>query len=400
MYPNVDHDLPIVVSLSFAHPFVYSTDREVLSIAERDLVAALSDVDEPPDELAVVSTCLRHELIATGTDELGLRRLVETMSGVVDLPAGEFRYGCDAVRHLFRVTAGLCSPVVGEAEVLGQVRRSHSAAQKAETIGPVLDRIFREAIRTARSARRCIPDPDTGSIAAICVDHLLERPSGTLVLVGAGETANAVFDGLNGSDWEITRIARRPDRVGGDALGLDSLEPVLSRTDVLVTAVTSTTPIVDATMLKRVSVVRDELLSIIDLGMPANVARPDGGTSTISYDGIDDLADDDSHRRSTSEAEALIDVKAAEAHARVVNTSLSGLIRALRHKAEDAQREEVDRAIGRLSAPTEADRAVLTQMARTLANRLLHDPLLYLSSHPEAVATSRTARTLLGINDD
>lgn len=391
---------PVLVSASFAHPDVDAGARAVLSIPEDKLAAALGDLHARPAELVVISTCLRHELYAVGIDHERLRGIVADMAGgVVDLdilPDPVELYGRESVIHLFRVAAGLQSPVVGEHEVLGQVRRAHTAAQRAGTLGPVLDQVFREAIRTGREVRDMLPAPDHGSLAAIAADHVLDAEPGRLVLVGAGQMANAVADHLDGSGWEIVRVTRRPDRVNGPALGLDALADVLVDADVCVTAVTSAHGILSRGDLAAIASRRQgRVLRVVDVGMPANV---DGtGVAGIDYEGIDRLAADHRHRIAVDEATSVVEIRSAETHARVINSALTPLIRRLRDKADSAVEEELARAFKRLDHLDDDARDAVAQMARTLANRLMHDPLLYLSSHPQAIATSDTARTILGI---
>lgn len=390
---------PVLVSASFAHPDVDAGARAVLSIPEDKLAAALGDLHARPAELVVISTCLRHELYAVGIDHERLRAIAGEMAGgVADLdllPDPVELYGRESVIHLFRVAAGLQSPVVGEHEVLGQVRRAHTAAQRAGTLGPVLDQIFREAIRTGREVRDMLPAPDHGSVAAIAADHVLDTEPGRLVLVGAGQMANAVADHLDGSSWEVVRVTRRPDRVNGAALGLDALADELVGADVCVTAVTSPREILSRGDLAAVVARRGgRTLRVVDVGMPANV---DGaGVDGIDYEGIDRLAADHRHRIAVDEAASVVEIRSAETHARVVNSALTPLIRRLREKADHAVEEELARAFRRLDLDAD-ERAAVEQMARTLANRLMHDPLLYLSSHPQAIATSDTARNILGI---
>ncbi|MCC7078381.1 MAG: hypothetical protein IT198_14755 [Acidimicrobiia bacterium] len=393
---------PVLVSLAYAHPAVPADARAPLAISESELAAAygqLAACDNlvVPDELVIVSTCLRHEVIAVGVRRDTLEQAVKIASGVVDLPdGGEFRYGRAVVDHIFNVAAGLHSPVVGEAEVLGQVRRAHTAARKAGRLGPMLDHLLREAIRTGREARELIPDADTGSIAALAADQLLDRRPGRLAIVGAGRMANAVCARVEEvPGWDMVRITRRPERVPEGALGFDALEDELVKADVAVTAVTSHEPLLTHDLLGRVRERRDSKLLLVDVGMPANVEHTD--LAGFEYLGLDDLAEDHRHSRSVDEARALIDVRAYEVHARILNSALTPMILELRRKAERAAGEELERALGRLGDVDARQHAILEQMARTLTNRLLHDPLEYLSSHPEAVSQSKTARDILGI---
>jgi len=393
-----DRNAPVVVSASFAHPRVPAADRAPLSIHEDDLVEALSSVENPPAELVVISTCLRHEVYAVGLDEAAMLDLVFSMSRADSVPDGELRYGREAVTHLFHVAAGLHSPVVGEPEVLGQVRRAHKAAKKAGTIGPALDQVCREAIRAGREARDLLPEPDHGSLAKIAAEHLTDREPGRLVLVGAGQMAHAVFDHLDGTGWEVVRITRRPDRLGPGALGLDHLLDELIHADACVTAVRSPKPLLSAVELADLTAVRDRPLLLVDVGMPANVEECD--VDGIVYEGVDRLASDHRHSVAIEEVTAVVDVRAVETHARVVNSSLTPLIVSLRQKAASAVEEELAKVYGKLEHLDDDDLAVVERLARTLANRLLHDPLLYLSTHPQATATSDTARHILGIPDE
>lgn len=385
----------MLTSLSFAHPHVGAAERDALAIPPSELVGKLRRLRRRPPELVVISTCLRHELVAVGAGFAELQAVAAELSGLETLPAGEYRHGREAATHLFRVAAGLRSPVVGELEVLGQVRRAHRAAHEAGTIGPMLDQLLREGVRTARESHEVLPEVDHGSIAAIAADHLLDREPGRLLLIGAGAMSNAVFDHLGDSPWQVVRITRRPERVGPGTLGFDALEDELAAADVAVCAVTSPKPLIGAGLLQAVSGRRSTPLTLVDLGMPANVERAE--VANVELVGIDDLARDDRHRLNTDEAEALIEIRALEVHARIVNSTLTPLIQALREKAETATREELERAYGRLRDLSDEQRGVIEQMARTLTNRLLHDPLTYLSKHPEAVATSHTAREILGI---
>ncbi len=396
-----DSIAPIVSCLSFAHPHVPAKDRDRLAIAESDLTSALADIVDPPQELVVISTCLRHELVAVGDVRgdrgvPGLQRLAIQMSHQSVLPkAAQFHYGLDVFHHVFRVTAGLCSPVIGEAEILGQIRRAHTAARTAGTLGPVLDQLFREAINTARAAHELLPEPDKGSIASLAADYIHGLDPGRVTIIGGGQMANSVNDRLESTDWQIVRVARRPELVPG-ASGFDQLEDALTDSTVLVTAVSSPEPILNHENFAHLTSDAIDRLTIIDLGMPANVSR-DLPTS-IKILNIDDLAHDGSYTISTEAAENLIEMRAIEAHARAMNSALTPLIRALRDKAEQAAQEELDQAFARLKNLDDNDRAVVTQLARTLTNRLLHDPLLYLSSHPEAIASSQTAQAILGID--
>ncbi len=387
---------PIVASLSFAHPHVSADDRARLAIPEDRLAEALATVQGLVPELAVISTCLRHEVIGVGVDADDLADVTRKLADCDFLPDhAEGRYGRAAVEHVFRVAAGFCSPVVGEPEVLGQVRRAHRAAREAGTLGSTLDQVFRDAIRAGREVRALLPEPDHGSLAAVAVDRLLGATPGRVAVVGAGKMANAVVERLDPTPWEVLRLTRRPERVPG-AVGLDRLARVLAEVDAAVTAVTSAQPLLEPEDVAAVAARRaGGPLLLLDVGMPANVHYEP--TPGVEYVGVDALAATDRHRSVTVEAASLVELRAVETHTRVTNSALAPLIRALRRKAERAAAEEIERALGRLGDTDPDTRATIEQLAHTLANRLLHDPLLYLSSHPQALMTRETARSILGL---
>lgn len=396
---SMSHEIcsPVLVSLSYAHPQVDADDRAPLAIPETELTSRLGWLKEPPEEVALLSTCLRHEVLAIGADQAALEEFVRITSATNKLPhGGVFRSGRAVIDHMFRVTAGLHSPVIGEPEILGQVRRAHRYANKAGTVGPILDKLFREAIRTSREARELFPEVDTGSIAGIAAEWLLDKEPGRLLLIGAGTMANAVFDRVQAIiEWDVIRITRRPERVAGGALSFDALQSELTKADVALTAVTSSKPLLSADLLAAVRAQRQSPLTIIDIGMPANVDHND--LTGYEYVGLDDLACDQRHKRATEEAEALIDIRAYEVYARILNSALTPMIQTLRQKAERVANEELVRALARLGSPNDQQRTVIEQMVHTLTNRLLHDPLEYLSTHPDAVSQSQTASDILGI---
>jgi len=204
-------------------------------------------------ELVVISTCHRTEIYATGDglDADVVHAVAAVMPGLLPTDHHDMRFlqGAEAIEHLFRVASGLDSLVIGESQVLGQVRRAFVMAQKAGTAGPVLSNIFGRAIRVGRNVRAETPLGRLGeSIGSIAAEYLAERFGGLkgrrAVVIGAGEAAWDAAKSLWKAQAEVSVVDRTPAaaerlavQVDGQAFGMEDLAEVLSRAEFAVVAV-------------------------------------------------------------------------------------------------------------------------------------------------------------------
>jgi len=352
-------------------------------------------------EHATLQTCYRVELYARLTSGVEDARdeLVDALSsahGVSRELLLDHLYvhaGEDVARHLCRVAAGLDSLVLGETEILGQVRDAFDSAREAGTAGPGIELIFRTAITAGRRARAETAigaNPATASSMALALAEgaLGDLRDRNLLVVGAGRIGLQTLKAAGGRG--ITRIAianRTPERAaevaerfGASAHGLDALAAKLAAADVVVTATASEVPVISAELVAAATADRSERpLVVVDLAVPADVEREAGDVPGVRHFDVDDLRAglDDAMTSRIAEVpkvEALVEAEIDDFGRRYRELEVEPLLSELRRQAESIRAREVERALGDLEGvdPDVAER--IEHLSRTLVKRLLHDP--------------------------
>ncbi len=400
---------------------------ERMTVAPDDLPKALHDlaVAEHLSESVLLSTCNRIEVYAYAERFHGgyadIRELIARHSGLPPETVGDELYAhhdADAVRHLFAVAAGLDSVVVGEHEVLGQVRDAWQSARSEGTVGAVLEPLFRRAVETGKRART-----ETGiargiaslSHAAVALaDERLGGLTGRRVLVlGAGEVASGTLKSLaDAHPGDIAVASRSPERAvaaaqlcGGRAVALADLDTALAGADVAITTTGATEIVlehsdIDAVMARRAGA---ELL-IVDVAVPRDVdpaARELPGVTLLDMDDLGDFVERERSGRTQEidSVQAIIDEEVefylAEASAREV----APLIAALRGRAELLSASELDRHASRLADLSPAQRAAVESLLRGVVNKLLHEPTIRLKDAAGHARGDRLAEALRDLFD-
>lgn len=316
----------------------------------------------------VLSTCLRVEVVAPSDES--------TLAGMVAaLPGARLRSGPVAAEHLFRVAAGLESPVLGEPEVLTQFRQAVAALKLGGPVeGPFL-RLLESAIATGRSSRELIGTAPHDTMAAIAAQ--IVGGAGEVAVIGSGTMAQAVLAALGAlpAPPAVTIVARSPDRLGprGEAhLPLEQLDDLLSTVPAAVSATAASTRLLDGDRLQAVLSRRTRPLTLVDMAMPPDFDPP--AAAGVAYVGIDDIARLAARRGEAEEVTAHVAAAAADAHHHYTNQSISGpVIRSIIESAEAAVAETVARFTGRLTDPADAE--VLAQAVHTVARKLVDRPV-------------------------
>lgn len=354
-------------------------------------------------EHVVLSTCYRVELyalLAEGVDD-ARNALIDALAdahGIETPVLVDHLYlhsGYDVARHLARVAAGLDSLVLGEAEILGQVRDAFDSARPAS--GPALTLLFRSAItagRRARSETSIGTNPGTASSMAI---SLVQGALGDLtgrraLVVGAGQIGGQTLKAL--ADRGITKLAvanRTPERaaqvaapLGASQYGLDDLVTALSWADFAVTATGSETPVVDVELVRAAVEERPQrTLVIVDLAVPADVARDVADVDGVSLFDVDDLRAglDDAFAgrvREVPRVEAIVEEEVAAFERHYRELEVEPLVAELRLRAEAIREREVERALGRLGEVDAETAQQLERLSRSLVTKLLHEPTVRL----------------------
>jgi glutamyl-tRNA reductase len=325
---------------------------------------------------------------------------------------------CDAARQLFRVTAGLESMIVGEAEIQGQVKRAYEIALAAGTTGPLTNRLFTAALQTGKRVRS---ETSIGlgraSMSSVAVelahDVMGEQADPRVVIVGAGETseltARAFADHGVCTIFVANRHADRArslaDRFGGEVVALDDLPAQLERADVVVASTASPHPIVGQEELEFVMRARGgRPLLLIDLAVPRDIDPACGDLDGVTLFDMDDLQARVAHTISVREAEALraqsiVEDEIKRFAAWLGTLAVQPTIRALREYGDAIVEQVLAENKTRWELASERDVARAEAIARSVMNRLLHEPTLRLRTMTEGRSHGRLQimRELFGL---
>lgn len=375
--------------------------RERVAFGGDTLGAALTQLRGLPGvrEVALLSTCNRTEVYAVADDDTALAHWLSTHPGDDAAVAGGslqaylYRHrDADAVRHLFRVATGLDSLVLGEPQILGQVKQAWASARAAGVLGGELDRVFQHAFVTAKRARsetRIGNSPvSVASLAVRLAQESFARPADSAVLlVGAGETIELAARHLAQAQVKRLLIANRTyahaqelaARHGGIALPLDELDRHLFLADVVFSATASREPVIGREQVAAALAARKHRpMLLMDLAVPRDIAPEVAQLRDVFLYTVDDLErtlDDNrrGRREAAGDAEAIIDLQVDRFRESNAARGRLAPVKRLRAHGEAVRGEALARARQQLAAGQSPD-AVLELLAHTLTNRLLHVP--------------------------
>ncbi len=417
-----------VLLVGLSHRTAPVSVRERHAVAAASSQAANAKLLQKPGlrEAAILSTCNRTELLAVADDDGAAQsELVAFLRDEIGdgtlLPSQTYALrDAEAVAHLFRVASSLDAMVVGEAQILGQLKAAWRDASEARTLGPILHRLLQRAFRAAKRVRA-----ETGlggasvSLARVGVAlarEIFESFDGKAVLlVGAGEMAESALRGLRDAGASRITVVNRSlegaqrlaERAGGRALGLDALDAELARADVALVSLSVERPLLVPATLAPVMVRRQgRPLLLIDLGLPRNVDPAVNRLRDVylyDLDGLDAIAERGRAARAAEipRAEAIVADECARFERWRAGLEAVPTIRALVARGEAVAKAEVERALER--APAGVDRAVLERLAAGVVAHLLHTPLERLRAEAEEGSGPYIAdalRELLGLDTE
>jgi glutamyl-tRNA reductase len=379
-------------------------------------------------EHAALQTCYRVELYAllsAGVDE-ARDELVDALSsfhGVAREQLLDHLYvhsGEDVARHLARVAAGLDSLVLGEAEILGQVRSALESAEAAGTAGAGIELLFRTSVAAGRRARAetalgANPATASSMALALAAGTLGDLRDKRLLVVGAGRIGLQTLKAAEGRGIGNLAVANRTRaradevaaRFGASAHGLDELGELLAEADVVVTATSSETPVLDEALVRRAVAGRAERpLVLVDLAVPSDVDRRAADASGVRLYDVDDLRaglDDAmaSRLREVPKVEAIVEEEVERFARRYRELEVEPLLSELRQRAEAIRARELEHALADLGDvdPPVAER--MERLSRALVTRLLHDPTVRareLAGAGDADEIAGAVRELFGLS--
>jgi len=419
----------VVVGLSHKSAPVDVREKFATSADVLPQVLARLSARQELSEVMFLSTCNRVEVMACtnkNTSEAeathAIREAIREHAGLEN--ASELdsyvyaRSGTEAVRHVFRVSASLDSMVLGEPQILGQVKDAYDAAMAAGTLKSYLGRCVHRAFTVAKRVRtETALGAGTVSISSVAVD-LARQIFGDLsdhavLLVGAGEMAEAAAKSLGKGARSIRVCNRSFDRAaalagqfGGSAAPLESLADELTIADVVVTSTGSPTYVVTRDMVKRAMKARKgRTLFFIDIAVPRNVEPSVHEIDNVYVYNVDDLEHQvaeglKARHAEVAGAERIVEAEVAEFEAWSRGLDVQPMVVALRAKTHAVLFAELEKTLGgRLKHLGEPDRASLRQMMESAVNKLLHAPTTRLKASASDGSAADYAEALLHLFD-
>lgn len=391
--------------------------RERLAFTAAELRAAVAELAgmRGVHEAAIVSTCNRTELYCAARDESTLLQWLAQSRQLKVEEISPYLYhlpGREAAAHAFRVASGLDSMVLGETQILGQLKDAVDEAQQIGALGPTLNGLFQKAFSVAKEVRtQTAIGANSVSMAAAAV-RLAERlfpdiAELSVLFIGAGEMIELCATHfaaqkparLSVANRTLERGAALASLFGGDAFALAELPERLPGYDIVVTSTASQLPIIGLGAVERaVKARKHRPIFMVDLAVPRDVEPEVGRLPDVYLYTVDDLAEvvrqgRAEREQAVAEAESIVHARADEFMQWLDNRALVPTIRALRDQAERLRRHELERA-GKLLAKGEDPAAVLESLSLSLTNKLLHPPLAALnqaeaSQHGELIDAVR-----------
>ena len=362
------------------------------------------------EETLVLSTCNRSEVYGVPPESMhecapGLSSFLSEFHAVRPELLGVslyHHYDREAVRHLFRVAAGLDSMMLGEAEILGQVREAYRFAHEHGATGPVLNRLFQGALEVGKRVRT---ETELGtrpmSVASAGV-KLAERIFGKLsersaLVLGAGTISEQVVSQLRDRGikhlYVMNRSRDRADELvkqyGGEVVGWGEWETSLQSPDVIVSSVATEEPVLRREMVERAMAARgNRALFLMDLGMPRNIDGSVSNLYNIYVYTMDDLSEIVQQNRSARQneiprAESIVEEHVGKYLSWQASVELVGLVNALRTKMREERASFIRARVESIAHLTEADRAFVEKLMDEMLERLILEPAQRLRGEKE-----------------
>ena len=390
-----------LLSLGINHQTAPLEIREKVAFAPEQMVNALHELQDIPavNESVIVSTCNRTEIYCDATPEVGsiITNWLSEYHGIHDerlLPHVYQHADLEVARHLFRVASGLDSMILGEPQILGQLKESYDQARGGNSVSSILDRLFQHSFSVAKRVRT---DTEIGAnpvSVAFAAVSLAKQISGDLeeqhaLLIGAGETIELVSRHLKRQRIGSMTIANRSlerarnlaAEVDGEGVQINTVPEELVRADIVITSTASQLPILgkgatESALKQR----KHRPIFMVDLAVPRDIEPEVGKLQDIYLYTVDDLKNviDENLRGRELAAEAaqeIINLEVVAFRQWLKTHQSADHIRQLRDNAELIKQRMVEKALARLQQ-SEDSAEVIERLANELTNKLLHNPTL------------------------
>jgi glutamyl-tRNA reductase len=417
-----------VVVIGLSHRSAPLDVLERVAVREAELPKKLHELRLRPNlsEAVVLSTCHRVEIYAVaerfhpGFAEL--RDVLIDQAGAARDRVGDavyFHHDLAAAAHLFEVSAGLDSAVIGETEILGQVADAWERARVEGAAGPMLNLLFRHAVEAGKRARaltgisRGITSVSQAAVA-MAAGRLGGLAGRRAVLVGAGTIGELLARVLAGAGVAelvvVNRTTATAQRlaadVGGRAAPMSALAAELERADLCVTCTGAPIALIDEDDLAELARRRaGRPLLVVDVAVPRNVLVPPGGVDGITVLDIDAVnrfvgANLDDRHREAERARVLLEERLMQYASEATAREVAPLVLTMHQRAEAVRRAEIERLAGRLSGLDDRQRDAVEALSRAIVAKLLHEPTVQLkdaAGTPRGERLAEALRELFGL---
>jgi len=409
-----------ILALGVSHRRATVELLERLAFGDDDLVKAYRRAldDDAIGEAVILSTCNRVEVYASvpayHAGFLALKRLLCESRGVSPDQLAEplySHYEDGAAEHLFSVAAGLDSMVLGEPQILSQVREAHRRARAEEAAGAALTALFHSAARAGRRVRAetgvgAAPDAFVEAGTRLAEETVGELAGKRAVVIGAGQMSALAVKHLRSREVGSVRVLNRSperaralaERTEAEHGDLSGLAEALARTDLVISATGAWGVVVHETTVRNAMRGRDRPLFILDLAVPRDVEPSVGSIGGVRLVDIEGLRDVLARAEETSEevarARRIVDEEVRRFAIRRRSEHLAPLIRALRERGDAVLAAELSRFRSELGALTPDEREAVEALARGIVSKLLHDPIVRLKERSGPGVGDAYARAL------
>jgi glutamyl-tRNA reductase len=403
--------------------------REQLFVSASENRGLVERLAAPDAEAVVLSTCNRTEayLVHAEQENAEQRAFAEltALAGMAESEIAPALYTLAdeaAALHLFRVAAGLDSLIPGEAQILGQVRGAYELAQEAGTAGPVLHRLYRQALRVGRRVRSETAIAENPASISSAAAELAERVFGSLegkriLVLGAGKmsdlaTVNLISRGVESvfvANRSVERAERLARRFGGRAAGLDAVEEELERADVVVASTSARGYVLSAEQVARaMRRRRGRPIFFVDIAVPRDVdpaVNEIEGCYLYDVDDLERVVEESvaGRREEAVRAESIVSEEAERFRDWQLSLDVVPAIASLRARAESIREAELARAERRLGSLSPSQRRAVESLTAQIVNKLLHPPTVRMkeaAAAADGVLYADAIRHLFALEDD
>ncbi|XKO54251.1 glutamyl-tRNA reductase [Lysinibacillus fusiformis] len=404
--------------------------REKLSFIESELPQAMEALQKQKSilENVIVSTCNRTEIYAV-VDQLhtGRHFVKQFLADWFDLPVETFssyltiREEDEAVEHLFKVTAGIDSMVLGETQILGQVKKSFLSGQEIGTTGTVYNQLFKQAVTFAKRAHNETAIGENAVSVSYAAVELAKKIFGSLqrkhvAILGAGKMGELAIENLYGSGvGKVTVINRTFEKAEslaakfhGQAKSMKELQCSLLEADILITSTGATGYVIDYELMQFVERLRKgKPLFMVDIAVPRDIDPRVGDLPNVFLYDIDDLqgiveANLAERERAAADITDMIGHEVIQFKDWVSTLGVVPVISALRKKANRIQEETMTSIENKMPDLTERERKILSKHTKSIINQLLKEPILQakeMANSPKANEQLRLFQQIFGIEE-